>query len=630
VWERMKRRVRLPWVGLAVPTGIISLAAAAVVAGAALKISNKPLFCVSCHEMSIHYKTWSVSSHKDVECEECHVMPGMINMARTKLAATRQVYKHVKGGTDPYRIQGHVPDANCKKCHRETREMVVYHGLKITHRRHWDRKIGCTVCHANVVHGENAATKNTPSMQTCFKCHDGRKASNVCGTCHETLGVRRATPFSPEWVAGHKEEARQGGDSCKRCHHQDFCNNCHTMATPHPGNWLDLHPAAYRRDPGQCAVCHPKNIQSIFCGDCHKVRRAHSTDWIAKHPTAVREQPAACDACHKKDFCSDCHSRYRSHPTNWLQRHPGEAKTHPEKCKTCHAEYFCLGCHQNKVPESHKSAGWLQGHSVALRLSKGTAANGCKTCHKPDFCMSCHRSRKPASHTVSWGRLHATEAARNPISCTTCHTKDACQRCHGLPMPHPSGWITAHRPAAKANRGICIRCHKQEACTACHRGSRPESHRANWISAHGAVARASDVQCLNCHTRELCTNCHKNTRPASHGSSWLRQHGRAGGRCEACHGRSSCETCHKAGRIGRPSSHGRDWLKAHGRTAKTDQRACEICHSQQTCIGCHKTPMPHQRGWAMGGHRSIASFAKGSLCWKCHQRTKCEKCHERA
>ncbi|MDH7571457.1 MAG: NapC/NirT family cytochrome c, partial [Armatimonadota bacterium] len=232
--------------------------------------SSQPIFCRSCHEMSEHYKTWAVSTHKDVSCESCHIMPGMANMFRTKLTALRMVKKHVqsRGQVDPSGIQGHVPDVNCKQCHPTTREVIVYHSLKITHRKHWERNISCTFCHNRVVHGPNAATKNTPTMQMCYQCHDGKQAPNTCGTCHETLGRRGSATFSPEWVAGHKLEVEKGSEACVRCHRQEFCDTCHRLAKPHPPGFLEVHAAESKKANAACNTCHDQR----YCDECHSIR----------------------------------------------------------------------------------------------------------------------------------------------------------------------------------------------------------------------------------------------------------------------------------------------------------------------------------------------------------------------
>jgi cytochrome c nitrite reductase small subunit len=218
--EWLHRPIRLPMMRRAISLWTILLLFVFVAAGTVggIVVTNRSVYCFRCHDMKLYYQTWRVSSHKRIKCVECHAMPGVGDTIRSRISLARLVEKHTNSDAQACPIKGQVPDANCKKCHSSTHDVVVYHGLKITHKNHWDMGIGCTFCHSRVVHGPNAATKNTPTMATCFKCHDGNKASNNCGTCHETLGLRRPALFSEVWVSGHKREVAGGRESCKRCH----------------------------------------------------------------------------------------------------------------------------------------------------------------------------------------------------------------------------------------------------------------------------------------------------------------------------------------------------------------------------------------------------------------------------
>lgn len=579
----LRSRVTLPLVKWTVSWWllIVFLAIFAAAALAGVAVTNRSVFCVSCHEMRVQYDRWRVSSHKNVPCEECHIMPGVGNMVRAKASALRLVYKHVKGNIDREAIEGHVSDANCKKCHAQTNDVIVYHGLKITHKKHWDMGIGCTFCHDNVVHGPNAATKNTPRMDKCFECHNGKRVSNTCGLCHETLGVRQPSAFSSEWVAGHKQEVAGNQDSCKRCHQEDFCNNCHTMATPHPSNWAESHASRPMNSQQNCKICHP----SDFCADCHKQKRAHELGWMTKHVDEFRRRPDSCNQCHDRAFCSDCHARYQGHPKNWLQAHPASAKKKPENCRACHTESFCVGCHQGKVPASHQDSGWLRSHSD--QASSGNSK--CATCHKPAFCMRCHKTHEPKSHQGEWLKTHPTAAAASGAACATCHTKDYCSRCHGTVMPHPKGWSSAHIPAAQQNKALCARCHGEQFCLACHRGTRPSSHTATWIPKHGHAA-GNGSSCANCHTRDFCRSCHSNVMPVSHKAEWRKTHGKVGSKdktpCITCHGDKPCADCH--GGIEMP--HAESWVMEHKKAkgvSLTGDSVCSKCHEKAFCKTCH-------------------------------------------
>jgi len=507
VTVRLRSKVTIPLVRWTVSwwllLGLPGLFGIAVIGGAVT--THTSVFCMSCHEMGAHYENWRVSSHKDVGCEECHIMPGFANMLRSKMSAARQVRKHVKGDTQGSAIQAHVPDANCRKCHPETRDLVVYHGLKITHKQHWDRGIECTVCHSRVVHGPNAAIKNTPRMSTCFQCHDGKKAPNNCGLCHETLGVRRPTVFSPEWVEGHKIEVSRGEDSCKRCHQEDFCVNCHRMATPHTG------------------------------------------DWIHKHPAQAGRSLKSCETCHARDFCVDCHKRYQAHTKGWLQMHPGQAKMNPENCKTCHEEQFCMKCHKTQRPGSHQT-NWLKLHPIQAKMN----LRACNTCHTKDACKRCHGIAMP--HPSQFRSTHMSMARSNRLICQRCHDQQYCASCHrgSRPSSHKSGWVKNHGQVAKGSTE-CSNCHTKTFCTACHSGTMPVSHGGDWRKKHGNVAQKSATKCANCHSKQSCDNCHGGVQ-MPHPANWVMEHKNAEGvsrkadsKCFQCHESSSCKTCHQDG-----------------------------------------------------------------------------------
>jgi len=646
IWGRLKAllqwRFCLPVVGWAVPVGAILVGLVVALLGltVAAHETSRPLFCLSCHEMGLPVTTWRVSSHKDVACAQCHIMPGTINMFKSKVTAMRQVYLHMRGGVESSAIRAHVPDRNCKACHPQTRDLIVYHDLQITHKRHWDRGIECTRCHDRVVHGPNAAFKNTPSMNTCFECHDGKQARNDCSVCHIVLGQRSPTTFRPEWIEAHKENIRSEGEaSCTRCHQADFCNNCHRSARPHPVNWLQEHPKGFRQSPKSCPVCHAlpeEKGEPSFCKNCHAVRRAHALDWITVHPQKFRQDPKDCARCHDQKFCSDCHAIYRQHPDDWRETHPAQARADPKRCQVCHTQEFCQRCHQGLAPTSHTAA-WPATHGAAVVA--GTS--GCSVCHKPEFCQSCHRSRagKPKSHTELWLQEHGAASQAASAACSICHEQDFCSKCHGLPMPHPANWLQAHRPAAQRDPKLCTRCHDQSFCAGCHRGTMPASHQQkDWLSRHGAQAKATPAACRTCHSEALCLACHRGVQ-MPHPAGWLAAHGAQAKaasdrqRCASCHQDSECAKCH-----GLPMPHPSDWLQQHGAQAQQHPDACLRCHGAKAkgtaatkfpCTSCHANLKPSNhdaKDWLPEQHFVVGSD-KPDLCTLCHGANSCDACH---
>jgi len=658
-WVRhsLKHPVVLPVVRRRVSLGVVLLVLALLVltpaGGTALWISNQPIFCNSCHEMSLHYATWSQSAHSEVICEECHVMPGAANMFKTKLAAIRQVRLHAGGDVKASLIQGHVPDENCRACHPETRELVTYHGLKITHAAHWDMGLKCTFCHDRVAHGPRwqfegvtsaeefthvaAPSKYAPTMETCLQCHDGKQASNKCSTCHVTLGERRPSTFDPAWVGAHRQEVElHGEDDCYRCHQDSFCDRCHREANPHTRDWTVRHPEEARSDSSRCLVCHlvpgedqPSDVSDLaFCRDCHSLRREHGgTDWTSIHGQESLADPVSCERCHQESWCADCHAISRPHPAEWSVRHAAEASHDATGCAVCHPTDFCGACHTREegIPKSHK-AGWLTRHKEEARAGE----KACSTCHQPDFCRACHVNHAPENHGALWLSEHGASSRADETACVLCHEQRSCRACHGLQMPHPQDWLAEHFAPAQ-DKTQCQKCHHEQGCAICHRGALPSSHKTpDWLSHHGTSARGSAAACTLCHRTELCSSCHGTEIP--HPAGWAKQpHGTAAQQdtatCTRCHPRGECQSCH-----GLAMPHPDTWMGEHGARAQASADTCAKCHAPDAhdCNACHAALAPsthREEGWRKQ-HGAAGAAAMG-LCGLCHGDNSCADCHAR-
>ncbi len=656
LWRTLARPVVIPLVRLRAPLGVVLAGLALLVlvpaGGAAIVATNQPIFCNQCHEMGLHYATWSQSSHSEVICEECHLMPGTLNMFKGKLAAFRQVRLHAGGDVAASVIQGHVPDENCKRCHKETRALVTYHGLKITHRDHWEMGIECTFCHDRVAHGPRwqfegvtaakdlavpaTPSKYAPTMETCCTCHDGKQASNKCSTCHITLGERRSVAFDPEWIAAHREEVQHAGEAeCRRCHQDTFCDRCHREANPHARDWTARHPDVAERDPANCITCHagpgearPTDVVELaFCRACHSLRREHvGTDWTSRHGQESLADPASCVRCHDDGWCSDCHSLTRPHPAEWRIRHRAEASRDQQGCMVCHTRTFCDACHRGAegTPSSHDAA-WLTQHKHSATESD----DSCRVCHEPGFCRACHVERAPANHDRRWLAKHGTESREDRSPCLLCHEEEHCSQCHGLTMPHPKLWLASHHKAAAENREQCERCHRKEGCDTCHRGALPASHQpADWVDRHDEAAAEGVAQCYLCHRQTLCSSCHGLELP--HPAGWnATAHGEAAERdralCTRCHVQGDCRQCH-----GLAMPHPDDWMAKHGAEAVTSASLCTRCHGPDVheCTTCHSAIAPEDHASAEWTEtHGIKGAGSMELCNLCHGENACVNCH---
>lgn len=279
-----------------------------------------------------------------------------------------------------------------------------------------------------------------------------------------------------------------------------------------------------------------------------------------------------------------------------------------------------------KKPPSHFEELWYTNHKYEVRKDPAQ----CGKCHEPEFCQTCHSKRRPDSHLNDWLKSHFGTAREKPEYCRVCHEQSFCDSCHE-DLLHTSDWLKSrHAAAALKHPDMCGNCHQKVLCETCHRGAKPATHDANWIDRHGSIARSGTDQCRMCHSEQACASCHGMQIP--HPSGWLSKHGvpatESPGTCAKCHssGRKSCPTCH-TGRL-RPSFHTAAFLKSHKRHAEDQPTLCRLCHGADSCNRCHGVELPHPTGWAMGGHRNIASFASGSKCFKCHEKKYCYQCHE--
>ncbi len=618
-------RILLPWKGRSLPLGCVLLfAVLAAVAALAVAPAVQMRTCAACHDKDAAYAMWKVSGHKDVSCGGCHVAPASQRFFRTRLGSARIIARHAARAKNDA-IQASVPDANCRACHKTTREWVVYHGIKISHQKHWDRNIPCAYCHKGVVHGPDAAAINVPTMAMCTTCHDGKQAPNDCSLCHEVLKGRKPAAFSKEWKEGHKAEVGKKPEECLRCHQASYCENCHKTVNPHEPSFIDVHAAEQKRNPKGCELCHPGGLKNNTCARCHSKEKVHPPGYREKHGTDVASKgEASCRACHKQQFCTGCHKTNQPHPPGWGKTHARTAGKDIARCQTCHTLKFCESCHNNQEPENHKALDWERAHGKAV-------SSQCQTCHKQQFCNTCHQKAAPRSHKTDWTRRHGPVSLAAQERCLTCHTARQCSDCHGMQMPHPSNYRKAHITPGRTPR-LCTKCHSQKYCDDCHKGSRPATHNASGWAAqgHGKDARKNKASCLRCHQERYCQACHTSARPASHkAKDFLTTHGSAARQsCATCHTSSKfCDDCHKTKK---PPSHGATWLAVHGKSAASGKSNCAYCHARPDCTKCHSTggikPSNHNDAYLMG-HAKEAKDNQHS-CALCHTADMCNGCHK--
>jgi len=126
------------------------------IGSAAMAFSGSPAFCGSCHAMKSEAATFAMSSHRELECTDCHLphdnaVHYMFEKGRTGMIDTyhevlRDYPANIKISADGRQT---VND-NCLRCHQTTMgEVHADVGVSM------DTGGDCLKCHSSIAHGSN-------------------------------------------------------------------------------------------------------------------------------------------------------------------------------------------------------------------------------------------------------------------------------------------------------------------------------------------------------------------------------------------------------------------------------------------------------------------------------------------
>lgn len=225
----------------------------------------QPGFLERYENLAAGVQTWETSVHAKVDCQSCHVSPGLGSRARYSLRMLGEFYvSWVLPSREPDVLDRPANEA-CSSCHIDLRTVSPSGDLLIPHRAHVEiLGLDCVACHEFLVHELSPEGKRTPRMSRCLECHDGEQAEAACTTCH----TEKAAPEnhqSSDWLVSHPD--RQGEIDCADCHAwtDDWCVECHTRKpSSHAVRWRSNHRFKVE-DRRNCEACH----EGEFCVRCH-------------------------------------------------------------------------------------------------------------------------------------------------------------------------------------------------------------------------------------------------------------------------------------------------------------------------------------------------------------------------
>ncbi|MEW6201854.1 MAG: NapC/NirT family cytochrome c [bacterium] len=570
--------------------------------------------CLMCHEMRSPYLSWRTSTHRKSLCTECHVSPG----------GYRMILSHLTGPAVPWSEKREASFKTCVRCHSEIRGIVYFHSIKFPHEAHQKYLADCRVCHENVVHGSRIEYRHPPKKETCYTCHDNRRASRDCHLCHLTFTKELPQQLDPNWIESHKSDTARFSRACSSCHKKKFCTDCHLQVNPHPATWIKAHQAKARRTTRKCQTCHT----SQNCTNCHGILQQHQLEWYDGHRRLARKSDKLCRRCHDAAFCDSCHQGFTLHQAGWAKLHRDDPSSKKAaECATCHTKKYCQNCHGGK-PTLHHKGNWLSHHAEAVSNGHVRDLESCITCHSPGFCLACHRGLKKNVHARNYLAMHTGVTPQSMTQCKMCHTIESCNQCHtsNLPATHRADeWKNTHGLNAIRNMASCTLCHEQQFCEACHSKKIPSSHepKKTWLKQHGTGSRREESRCSLCHENQFCNICHKRSKPTDHYiDSWPLTHGKSAmfdmSSCSVCHDKKDCKGCHGDGTIHKAAG----WMKNHdvSREEKGFEQ-CSQCHWLGTCVDCHKRFNIKGHADCSNCHVSMSKPEKlrSSPCASCHK-----------
>jgi len=306
----MSRKTRL-LLGLGIGAGLLS---AWMLAGS---VTSDPKLCKSCHwPASQHAKAEkSKDPHARVGCVSCHESGGVVRRFVTGVPLRLHHLAIVSSGEGTGSEYGQVTARACTSCHASALPRTstnAERGLKVSHAEPLAASATCTDCHTM---SDGIVGVHNAGMGPCLRCHDDRRASSACTTCHTGTVTAAARARTASFRGAQIREVK-----CSGCHDEKRdCDPCHGVRMPHPVEFKARdHARAGAVDlwfngGKACRRCHTASRHP--CQGCHTrlMGTAHGRSMAASHRRAAS---SACDTCHlqfaqfaTRDFCDDvCHS----------------------------------------------------------------------------------------------------------------------------------------------------------------------------------------------------------------------------------------------------------------------------------------------------------------------------------
>ena len=329
------------WRGLAWPAAAGALAVLCVPAANIYYRASWGTGCARCHEISFDYGEWRHSSHRSINCTDCHATSLSTNLRRVAAHFTGRAPDQVHLGSGD--VDRMLP--RCRGCHRQEfaawssgAHSTTYARIFTDRRHNTQRPLmdDCLRCHG--MHFDGGIDTLVEPLNTVgpWRLRDRTLADRPaipCLACHAVH--RQGLPLSrpKERIGGEQETVRPSVGLYDRRTRL----NVSASVLPLPAVYEGSRPVKMSPDQRQslCYQCHaPKAGMQAGSGD-------------DRTPLGVHEG-LSCFACHQnhgestRQSCSGCHPRLSNcgidvEKMDTTFRNPKSAHdVHRVKCLDCH------------------------------------------------------------------------------------------------------------------------------------------------------------------------------------------------------------------------------------------------------------------------------------------------------
>jgi len=449
-------------------------------------------FCGRCHTMDPELKAYHLSSHRDVDCGECHVEPGIVGWLKSKIAGTRQLVGVVTGNyPTPIEPPDHqaLPSAKdtCEKCHslndrsfaslRTTTSFAedepntrMFVGLMI-------RPGGGDAFNVSrSVHWHVLSNFTYLSPDTNSEVIDYVTATRDDGSMVEYIAqdkVKVAEDVRPD-IDALQAVDRNVTLSCYDCHNRVG----HDIANPRTG--LDYRLSTGVIDPSlpyikregmrilwsgfpddtaadaeidRLSDFYKTNYPDVYATKGAQIADAQEQLKVLYRLSATPPMKVTAGTYPNNMGHLDWPGCFRCHDGGHFKVVDNKATKEviPSTCNTCHTfpqigpavASLPLG----EPPSTHADdALWVFNHkNVATSVDPG--GQTCGECHARDYCVNCHATGAVSIDHDEMATNHAKVIReQGNQACAYCHQPVFCARCHKqpvlpvtTPLSHPAG-----------------------------------------------------------------------------------------------------------------------------------------------------------------------------------------------